>query len=329
MTKGKEAMSIRTNHHPMSKALLALAAMGSPPPRISEERISSFERPGFFEGRLFKALVAVAVVIAVLAMVAGPASASATFTVNSTADTGDATPDGSCDDGSGDCTLRAAIQEANAAANGIGGPDTIGFDIPGTGVQKIAPGSALPDIQDPVLIDGYTQPGASENTLAQGNDANLLIELDGTNAGSSVNGLVLDTSNSTVRGLVINRFSRNGIVIRSNRSGNEVEGNFIGTDATGKADLGNSRSGVYVEAPNNTIGGTSAGAGNVVSGNRSGVVLFSSDSKVQGNYLGTDATGQEALGNSSNGVMVQSAPNNTIGDTSAGRATLSLATTSE
>ena len=154
MTKGKEAMSIRTNHHPMSKALLALAAMGSPPPRISEERISSFERPGFFEGRLFKALVAVAVVIAVLAMVAGPASASATFTVNSTADTGDATPDGSCDDGSGDCTLRAAIQEANAAASGIGGPDTIGFDIPGTGVQKIAPGSALPDIQDPVLIDG-------------------------------------------------------------------------------------------------------------------------------------------------------------------------------
>ena len=58
---------------------------------------------------------------------------------------------------------------------------------------------------------------------------------------------------------MINRFSRNGIVIRSNRSGNEVEGNFIGTDATGKADLGNSRSGVYVEAPNNTIGDTSAG----------------------------------------------------------------------
>src|SRR3712207_1629094 len=84
-------------------------------------------------------------------LMATPAHAATTFTVNSTADTGDATPDGSCDS----CTLREAIQEANAAA----GAETINFDIPGTGVHTISPASHLPAITaGQVTIDGYTQP---------------------------------------------------------------------------------------------------------------------------------------------------------------------------
>jgi predicted outer membrane repeat protein len=83
------------------------------------------------------------------------------------------------------CSLRAAITAANATPNGSG-PDTIAFAIPGAGVRTIAPDHALPQISEAVTIDGYTQPGASPNTLAVGDDAVILIELDGTNAGERV-----------------------------------------------------------------------------------------------------------------------------------------------
>ena len=77
----------------------------------------------------------------------------ATFTVNSPADTVDANPgDGVCADAGGNCTLRAAIEEANALV----GTDTIAFNIAGAGTHTIRPFSALPSITDPVSIDGYT-----------------------------------------------------------------------------------------------------------------------------------------------------------------------------
>ena len=131
------------------------------------------------------------------------------LTVNSTGDGGEtSTGDGVCDNGTGACTLRAAIEEANASA----GTDTIAFNIPGTGPHAIQPASALPTITDPVVIDGYTQTGASPNTnpVTTGSNAVLKIELDGSNAGaSSVDGLLITTGSSVVRGLVINRFSPN------------------------------------------------------------------------------------------------------------------------
>ena len=61
-------------------------------------------------------------------------------------------------------------------------PNTIDFNIPGPGVQTISPASQLPPITVPVVINGYTQPGASPNTLANGNNAVLLIELNGASA---------------------------------------------------------------------------------------------------------------------------------------------------
>ena len=72
-----------------------------------------------------------------------------------------------------------------------------------------------------------------------------------------------------MRGLVINRFGGDGIEITgSGASNNAVLGNFIGTNAAGTAALGNG-TGVVIDngASNNTIGGTGAGAGNVISGN--------------------------------------------------------------
>ena len=144
-------------------------------------------------------------------------------------------------------TLREAITAANGNKNisdvvGVGayGNDTIAFNIPGTGVQTIAPTSPLPIITDPVTIDGYTQPGSAPNTnpVGQGLNGTLLIEIDGENAGDVRFGMLeFQTTNSTVRGLVINRTQGEKIGIDSlGTAGNiRIEGNYIGTDATGTA----------------------------------------------------------------------------------------------
>ena len=94
----------------------------------------------------------------------GTAHASTTFTINSTGDEGEPAAsqgDGRCDwdafTTGRQCTLRSAIEEANATPNS-GGPDAIVFDIGGSGAQKtISPTSPLPTITDSVTIDGYTQ----------------------------------------------------------------------------------------------------------------------------------------------------------------------------
>jgi CSLREA domain-containing protein len=245
----------------------------------------------------------------------------ATFTVNSTGDSGDSnTADGLCKDSTGACTLRAAIQQANASA----GKNTIAFNISGAGPHTIRPNSALPTITDPVIIDGFTQSGASPNTnpVGQGLNAVLKIELSGAGAGAGVNGLVISAGDSTMRGLVINRFSAGGIVLQTN-GGNVIEGLFIGTDVTGSLDLGNSRDGIEISfGSNNIIGGTTAGARNIISGNdQIGVFIqgsLAASNSVQGNFIGTDVTGTIALGNTFSGVFVGGAPKNLIGGTTPG-----------
>ncbi len=237
-----------------------------------------------------------------------PPSVTAPFTVN----TRDDIDDGICD--TSHCSLRESIESANR----IAGSDTINFDILGPGPHAIQLNSSLPTVTAPVVIDGYTQPGASQNTNPPGvgKNAVLKIEIDGTGAGNS-SGLAVSTDDCSIRGLVVNRFELRGIVILSG-SNNTVEGNFIGTDVTGSSDLGNASVGVQIQnAPNNRIGGFRAGEGNVISGNDSGGILIvgegASGNLVQGNYVGTDVTGASNLGNAFQGVQIQNAPNNTIG----------------
>src|SRR5438093_7147504 len=106
----------------------------------------------------FARLTLLAVAIAAFALLfaqPGPALA-VTFTINSTGDAGDPTPDGVCATAGGVCTLRAAIQESNAQA----GADVINFNIPGAGPHTIALASALPTITQPLTIDGFSQPGS-------------------------------------------------------------------------------------------------------------------------------------------------------------------------
>src|SRR6266498_1445379 len=100
-------------------------------------------------------------------------AAPMTFVVNTAADA----DDGLCSSAVSGCTLREAINAANANA----GTDTINFNIPGAGVKTIHLTSNLPTITAPVTIDGYTQGIAHPNTVTFGDDALLLIELDGSN----------------------------------------------------------------------------------------------------------------------------------------------------
>ncbi|HEY9848816.1 MAG TPA: DUF4347 domain-containing protein [Leptolyngbyaceae cyanobacterium] len=217
---------------------------------------------------------------------------------------------------SGEGSLRQAIINANT----ITGKDTITFNISGTGPHTISPTSALPTITEAVVIDGYSQPGASKNTLAAGNNAQLKIILDGTNAGSSISGLNLSSSSngSTIQGLTINKFQGVGIYLESKN--NLVVGNFLGTDATGTIDLGNTLDGMYVAGSDNIIGGSNAGDRNIISGNdRYGIVILDSatNNQVQGNYIGTDVSGTLDLGNTKEGVFITGS-NNIIGGSNAG-----------
>ena len=256
-----------------------------------------------------------------LVLSSGPAAAATTFTVNTTGDDGDMQiTDSTCDSdpAAGEqCTLRAAIEEANDTA----GDDTIDFDISGTGaVRTIYPTSALPTITDTVTIDGYTQQGSSPNTLDEGNDAVLNIQLDGLNAGSGAVGLLIEATDTTIKGLVIRRFDDYGIKLLSvGAAGNRVEGNFIGVNRDGITDRGNS-DGVFLQGDSNTIGGTTEGARNVISGNDgSGIFIgtVAANNRIEGNYIGTTADGDADLGNNFDGVIIVGG-SNTVGGTAAG-----------
>lgn len=241
----------------------------------------------------------------------------ATFTVNSTADTDDSACDHPLGSGTGnqDCTLREAINAANATAD----LDAIVFAIPGDGPHTIQPLSALPTISQPVEIDGYTQSGAVANSDASGFNGTLQIELDGSSAGDGVSGLTLTAGASTVRGLVINRFDEDGIFIFSN-DGSVVEGNLIGLDATGLVAEGND-TGVRLAADSHRIGGTSAAARNVIAGNSDTNVRLQNAElcQIQGNLIGTVKTGAAAAGGSTFGVVLAGgAHDNSIGGTTAG-----------
>ena len=255
-----------------------------------------------FEGRtrfLVLSGMLVAMLVAASLMLARPARAD-TFTVNNTNDAGAG-------------SLRQAILDANASKE----KDVIGFNIPGGGVKTIAPaGSTLPDITAPVLIDGYSQPGSRPNSRATGGlDAVILIELSGINGIG--NGFEIAAPNVVVRGLAINRFRFNGIQTNDGAQGARIEGNFIGTDASGTLDRGNLADGVNIRDGNgHAVGGLTPEARNLISGNNSRAINLEGNggNKVQGNLIGVQKDGITFMGGTREGVDVDT-PNNTIGGT--------------
>lgn len=219
--------------------------------------------------------------LSVVLVLSAAVAEAATFTVSNTGD-------------SGAGSLRQAILDANVT----GGADTITFNILAAGVQVITPATALPTITDPVILDGYTQPGASPNTLAVGTDAVLLIEINGTTAGFVGLWFKVAAGDSILRGLAVNRFGTG--VYLEDADFCTIEGNYIGTDATGTIDRGNVNYGLALDngATNNTVGGLTPAARNVISGSDSNISIGSSstiDNTILGNYIGLNAAGTSSI----------------------------------
>lgn len=199
-------------------------------------------------------------------------------------------------------TGAGSLAQAINDANSNGGPDRIVFAIPGPGIQRIDLASnRLPDVTDTVVIDGYTQPGASPNTLAVGDNAVILIQLDGGPSATPVSGLSIWASHSIVRGLSMTGFST-AIGTLSDAYDCTVEGNFLGVLPDGKTARGNgtgvlsggSRSGIGSTI---TIGGSAPSARNIISGHTRYAVDVEANAVVAGNYIGTDASGTQAIRN--------------------------------
>ena len=260
-------------------------------------------------------LAVIGVLVLMVGLVAQRAHAApSSFTVNSTADPGT----GGCN--ATQCTLREAILAANSNNNPTE-TDRINFNISGTALNKtIAPTSALPQIVEPVIIDGYSQPNSAPNTLTQGTNALLRIQIDGTNVVGSGNGLHVNASNTVVKGLVINRFSGgSGIFIDRPFQGDlvtnvRIEGNFLGTTAAGTSALGNEVGVDLFATTNSTVGGTSRASRNLISANKfEGIFIegggpfgqgSADNNLIQGNLIGTQKDGVTALGNGDDGVTL-------------------------
>lgn len=226
----------------------------------------------------------------------------ATFTVTNTAD-------------SGPGSLRFAIEEAADISNA-----EIAFNIPPSSGLTISLQTPLPIIEDALIIDGTTQPGFAGTPI---------VEIDGSDVVGQ--GFHLYAFNCVIRGLVINGFLGNGIFVFRGGS-NVIEGNFIGTNAAGNAARANAGAGILVsDSSFNTIGGATAAARNVVSGNlQQGITIgpqldfpgpvtgLSHNNSILGNYVGTDASATQAIGNGQVGVFVLIASANEIGGLNAG-----------
>ena len=205
------------------------------------------------------------------------------------------------------------------------GSNTIGGTV--AGARNLISGN----VQHGVYL---TQAGTTSN-LIQGNyigtDINATADLGNTLSGVTIDGRA---SSNTIGGTAAG--ARN-IISGNNQHGvyllgfggagvgtrlNLVQGNYIGTNIIGTSDLGNTLNGVQVQATANTIGGTAAGAGNVISGNdQNGVNLqggANANTLVQGNRIGAQANGTSALANSQNGVQILNSTGNTVGGTAAG-----------
>jgi CSLREA domain-containing protein len=254
-----------------------------------------------------------------------------TFTVNSAYDNEDEDPgNGSCFTGlflfvnglfHPECTLRAAIEEANATAGTdavliqfavIGGPS--GSQI-ATGVWRIQPNlassgalGALPTItRTNTTVNALTQSGALCGDLASSSGSaprhTLRIVLDGslqTTTSAGIAGSTL-TANVDVRGLVVQNFPGYGISVGGN--GSLVECSYVGTNYLGE--LAQPNAGGILVSGILALSGAVEVQNNLVSGNDGlGVFVSRSLAVVEDNLVGTDDDGNQPLGNDETGVLV-------------------------
>ncbi len=216
-------------------------------------------------------------------------------------------------------SLRDAIECANATPEA----DTITFNIPNTQpgytnpdsianngdeYWSIQPTTPLPSITKPLVLDGSTQPSTT--------CPKPRVEIDGSLAGADADGIGLYASNSTIKGLIINDFSRYGVKLSrfpinfpsSNtlQTNNILQCSYVGVSANGLTAKPNLQGGIAAEGDSMKIGGTTIESRNVISGNGAFGIYFagggSTNGTVQGNYIGVGADGTTTLGNNGFGI---------------------------
>jgi titin len=224
-------------------------------------------------------------------------------------------------------SLGQAILDLNTSGSSTGSPaNTITFHIPGTGPQVIHLSVPLPATMKPVLIDGWSQGGP-------GYTGPPLIVLNGGRRDTGpFEGLVVAGGNSTVQGLAIEGFDKAQLALVT-AGGDLIQGDYLGTDVTGTKSGGGTGPGLAIaNIARNTIGGSTAAARNLISGNGADGIditgLGATANLIVGNYVGTNAAGTAALTNSARskagaGISVSaSASANQIGGLGAGTANL-------
>jgi hypothetical protein len=254
--------------------------------------------------------------VALITILSLTAAAASTFTVSNTADTGAG-------------SLRQAIMDSNANPPPANTTNLIQFNIGGTGVHTITLASSLPNITQPVTIDGYTQSGASANTLALGDNAAIRIKIDGDMANPIMtlcNAPECGTTSdgSTIRGLCFAQPTASGAMLSVESNNNHVTGNFFGVDTDGVTLVGANDipievTRVVTPATGNIIGGTAPAARNVIACNGAWMLLNDGDNTlVQGNYFGTNKNGTATLGSGQVAIDVEQGNGVIIGGSASG-----------
>lgn len=234
-------------------------------------------------------------------------SAQEIFIVNSPDDYQDVDlADKFCADQNGNCTLRAAIENANKYPE----KTEVHFDIPEIGPHRITLDKNLPTITETIFLDATTQkfyqpgcpqiiidgtgvPWVSEKEIIENEDSTPTgFKLDGNSNGSLIKGFVIggfggkfiDSNGKT------EKFSFGmGIMIKAEKV--HIESNFIGVDSDGITKFGN-LFGIALYSDNNTIGSYDFKKRNLISGNEEGILISSQNNKIIGNYVGTDWRGE-------------------------------------
>jgi CSLREA domain-containing protein len=270
------------------------------------------------------ALGALALLVGLLTLLSTSAALAGgeTFTVDSNGDDPDSAPgDCICATAGGDCTLRAAIEEANACS----GAQTIRFGGP----WSITPATALPALTD----DGTVIDGGDHWAIGSGLGLPAVV-LDG--AGGLFSGLEITATHCAIYGIQIIKFGYEGMYIHSGAQNNTiggtgehqrnvisrneghgvlingtttmsntVVGNYIGTPPEGAdsaVDWGNHQHGVSI-----WWGDHNVVRENLVADNGwSGVTVDRARGTVQSNRIGMDVNGQP-LGNTYYGIHIDNA----------------------
>ncbi len=261
--------------------------------------------------------------VSLLLFVSHAHAAPATFSVTNTND-------------SGAGSLRQAITAANSNANAAD-MDVIEFNISGSEVHTIAVNSDLPLVTEKVTINGYSQPGSSENTAASPNPLNsvIKIEISGTNATLSQGILGIAAQGSIVKGLSIydgaapdSNFAKATLALASNDT--ILQGSFIGVRADGftTGEYDKNCASVFVAGTGVLVGGVNSADRNLLSSEcsigQAAALAVMGTAEIYGNYIGlakdgvTDLTPNAADANGLNapfsmGVNVINTGGNTVG----------------